>query len=326
MLAVGLAAPRPSPRATMEEYTAAFVELRAQTAGTGPATLALNVLLSSNVAEEAASRGADILVLPEYGLSGFGSGRDAWVPFLEQLPQPPNGAAAVPCNTPEEYKLAPSLVGLSCAAREHAIAIVANIGDLIYCDADPGYPGCDSSRDGRLQFNTAIAFDSEGRYVAKAHKQNLWGEAEYFDEPANCPLSSFQITSRMGVAVDFGLFTCADLIYEFPPTGLLKEGLLNFVAPMAWSDEMAQMQALPSYQAWSLAKCINLVATNHRGPSMSGSGAFSCGRVLAATFSPGINDGPMHLVTLPARPFPGSVPPGLSHHGDDYVVGLGWSM
>ena len=37
-------------------------------------------------------------------------------------------------------------------------------------------PGCASSRDGRLQFNTAVAFDSDGAFVAKAHKQNLWGE------------------------------------------------------------------------------------------------------------------------------------------------------
>ena len=71
------------------------------------------------------------------------------------------------------------------------ISLVANLGDLIYCDATPTHPGCAESRDGRLQFNTAVAFDSDGRYLARAHKQNLWGEADYFDEPVDCELSSF---------------------------------------------------------------------------------------------------------------------------------------
>ena len=30
----------------------------------------------------------------------------------------------------------------------------------------------------------------------------------------------------------------------------------------------------------SLAHCVNFVGSNHRGSAMSGSGAFSCGRVL----------------------------------------------
>eukprot|EP01051_Picozoa_sp_SAG22_P005535 SAG22_NODE_331_length_12174_cov_12.920497_7_plen_667_part_00 len=288
--------------AAPEFYTAAFAELRAEAVpGSGPATLALNVRRSAAVAAEAALRGADILVLPEYGLSGFGRGRDAWIPFLEQLPEP----GGVPCDAPpEDYALAPSLVGLSCAAREHGIALVANLGDLIYCDAsEPPPPGCATSRDGRLQYNTAVAFDTDGTYLARAWKQNLWGEASYFDEPVACGLSSF-VTS---FGVRFGLFTCADLIYEWPAEALIlqEEGISNFVAPMAWSDEMAQMQALPTFQAWSYRHCVNFVAANHRGPAMSGSGVFSCGRVVTASFDPGTGDAPLQLATLPSRPGPG---------------------
>eukprot|EP01052_Picozoa_sp_SAG31_P028169 SAG31_NODE_2696_length_5228_cov_2.063365_3_plen_397_part_00 len=284
--------------------------------GSGPATLALNVRRSAEAGEAAARAGADILVLPEYGLSGFGSGRDAWIPYLEQL-LPPGG---VPCDSPEQYLLAPSLVGLSCAAREYGIVLVANIGDLIYCDAGPSPPppGCESSRDGRLQYNTAVAFDTDGTYLTRAHKQNLWGESGYFDEPVDCDLATSSFTTSFGVR--FGLFTCADLIYEYPAEALLlkqpdsnEQPISNFVAPMAWSDEMAQMQALPTFQGWSYTHCVNLVATNHRGPDMSGSGAFSCGRVVQATFDPGTGDAPLHFATLPARPVPGPVArPGLS--------------
>jgi predicted amidohydrolase len=63
---------------------------------------------------EAAGRGADILVLPEYGLSGLNPFaprcpppcRDAWVPYLEQLPAV-GEAGAVPCDAPGGYALAP---------------------------------------------------------------------------------------------------------------------------------------------------------------------------------------------------------------------------
>ena len=83
---------------------------------------------------------------------------------------------------------------------DHAIAIVTNVGDLIYCEASSN-PGCATSRDGRLQYNTAVAFDTDGSYLAKAHKQNLWGEASYFDEPVDCQQISF--TASFGVR--FGL-------------------------------------------------------------------------------------------------------------------------
>ena len=96
--------------------------------------------------------------------------------------------------------------------------------------------------------------------------------------------------------------TCADLIYKHPALPLLASGIDHFVVPIAWSDEMAQMQALPSLQAWSLAHCVNLVATNHRSSSMSGSGIFSCGHVEAATYSTGGVDGPMYTATLPKHP------------------------
>ena len=69
----GHAAPLPPP--PTETYTVAFVEQRALAAGSGPATLALNVRRSAAAAAEAAGQGAQIIVLPEYGLSGFGSGR-----------------------------------------------------------------------------------------------------------------------------------------------------------------------------------------------------------------------------------------------------------
>ena len=53
----------------------------------------------------------------------------------------------------------------------------------------------------------------------------------------------------------------------------------------------------------SLDRCVNLVAANHRTATMSGSGAFSCGQVKAAVYSPGREGGGVvHVVTLPKTP------------------------
>jgi predicted amidohydrolase len=121
---------------------------------------------------------------------------------------------------------APSLLTLSCAAKRHGIAIVANIGDLVYCnETRPPHPGCKRARDGRLQFNTAVAFDTDGGYLAKAHKQNLWGEAAHFDTPQNCPDVSFQTS----FGVTFGLFTCADIIFRHPAQRMVAHAVQHFV-------------------------------------------------------------------------------------------------
>lgn len=116
--------------------------------------------------------------------------------------------------------------------------------------------------------------------LAKYPKQNLWGESNV-DVPSTCPMASF--TTSFGV--EFGLITCADLIYEFPAERLQTErGISHFVLPAAWSDEMAQMQAMAFAQGWSLRHNATLILANHRTSSESGSGVWRAGRTLAATF------------------------------------------
>ena len=212
-------------------YRAAYVEYRAiSPCGTDSCGLQqkrASVAAFTLFIAEAATKGVNIIVFPEYGITGFSSGpASTWHAggYTEAIPTASASARVVPCDKPASFSGAPSLVALSCAAKKHGMAIVANLMDM-------------DSR-GMKMYNTDIALDTDGSYLAKYRKQNLWGETNV-GVPSDCPVASF--TTSFGIT--FGLITCADLIYRFPGSALLKQGVRHFVLPAAWSDEMAQMQA-----------------------------------------------------------------------------------
>lgn len=151
-------------------------------------------------------------------------------------------------------------MSLSCAAKSSGVAVVANLAEN---DPTAG-----------AMYNVDVAFDTDGTFLAKYRKQNLWvsclpvldtaavalpqiiiaaslalfhdvpapwpsSQGEwYMTTPQSCPIVSF--TPKFNVT--FGLFTCADLIYPFPAAELVDQGVRNFLMPAAWTDEMAQMQ------------------------------------------------------------------------------------
>ncbi|KOO24769.1 pantetheinase [Chrysochromulina tobinii] len=178
--------------------------------------------------EQAGRAGASLVVFPEYGITGFSSyPKSSWVSggYVEAVPAVPSGRRVVPCDSPSTFANAPSVVSLSCVAKKHGIAVVANLMDY----------------DGHNMYNTDVALDTDGAFLAKYPKQNLWGERNV-DIPQSCPMASFTTSFN----VTFGLITCADLIYEFPASRLVRERHVeHFVMPAAWSDEMAQMQEPP---------------------------------------------------------------------------------
>jgi predicted amidohydrolase len=234
------------------------------------------------LAAEAAQTGAHIIVFPEYGLIGFPTypysptKKAAYADLFDEIPEP---TGDVPCLNPANYANAPTIVALSCGAKDNNIAIVGCLGDIVKCP-NTAYPGCaQPGQDGLLQFNTAVAFDNDGKFLLKYHKTNFWGEDDYLDVPQGCEDKTF--TTSFGVT--FGLVICADIIYEFPPERLVQNGVTNFISPIWWDNSMAHMQAMPWHQGWSLRNCANVLIANY-GPFASGSGIFSCGKVKASYY------------------------------------------
>jgi hypothetical protein len=188
-------------------FRAAYLSYSAQFHIDAPSSFAYNVAQHILHVAAAAEQGAGIVVCPEYGISGFSNmPKSDWVSggWYETWADPGDDAWNVPCTAPDHYPEAPSLVSLSCAAREHSISVVASIPRL---------------QDGQL-YNVALAFTESGRLVSYA-KQNLWGESAYIDVPEGNHPTTF--TTDAGVT--FGLVVCADLIYKSPVLDLVGSGV-----------------------------------------------------------------------------------------------------
>ena len=143
-----------------------------------------NTAVYSEQAREAHKQGGDIIVFPEDGIYGMGHTRETIMPYLEPIPEVSNTTSVIPCTDTKPYT--EILQELSCIARNNAIALVANMGDIQYCTKrDPNCP-----KDGKYQFNTDVIFDSDGTLIAKYHKQHLYYE-EAFNTPPKCEFVTF---------------------------------------------------------------------------------------------------------------------------------------
>lgn len=143
-----------------------------------------NTAVYSEQARDANQKGAQIIVFPEDGIYGIHHSRDTIKPYLEPIPKVSNVSSIIPCIDPKPNT--DILNELSCIARNNSIALVANMGDIQYCSkSDPNCPN-----DGRYQYNTDVVFDSDGRLLAKYHKEHLYFE-KAFNTPTKCEFVTF---------------------------------------------------------------------------------------------------------------------------------------
>jgi len=258
-------------------FKAAFVEYKAVSpcgnGSCGPEQKAASVSAYDAYTAEAARQGAEIVVFPEYGITGFFRyPKHSWVSsgYTETIP---NEVGAVACDVPERFPDAPAVVSLSCTAKKYGVVVVMNLMEYT----------------GGMMYNTNVALDSDGAYLAKYRKHNLWGgEGGNVDSG---PLEHVSFKTKFGET--FGMFICADLMYQHPALDLVRSGIKNFVMSLAWSNEMAQMQAIAYAQGWTIANRVNLVFANHHGAHESGSGILVSGVPVAQYYHPSSKSGPL---------------------------------
>ncbi|XP_045699143.1 vascular non-inflammatory molecule 3-like [Phyllostomus hastatus] len=242
----------------------------------------------------AARQGAHIIVTPEDGIYGWVFKRETIYPYLEDIPHPE--VNWIPCKDPQRFGYAPVQERLSCLAKDNSIYLVANIGDKKPCNAsDPQCPP-----DGRYQYNTNVAFDSEGRLVARYHKYNLYAPETQFDFPKDLELVTFDTPFGK-----FGIFTCFDIFSHDPAVVLVEKLQVDSVLfPTAWGNLLPLLSAVPFHSSWARAMGVNLLAANVHNTTMhmTGSGIYTPEGVNVYHYDMETESGQLMLSELKSRP------------------------
>ncbi|XP_023264586.1 biotinidase-like [Seriola lalandi dorsalis] len=229
-----------------------------------------NLDIYEEQAARAAQKGAQILVFPEDGLQGFNFSRSSISGYLETIPDPQQESWN-PCTEPGRYNNTEVLQRLSCMARRYNLYLVANMGDLQPCPLKTS-PSSTCPSDGRWQFNTNVAFRSDGQLVARLHKYNL-----YFEEAFDTPPQPEIVTFDTPFAGRFGLLTCFDILFYQPTVALMESGVRQLIFPTAWMNQLPLLDTIQFQRALSLGANITLLAANIRNDQliMTGSGIYS---------------------------------------------------
>ena len=169
-------------------------------------TLHRNLLQYEKFTAEAKSQGADIIVFPEYGMSGFiTQTRDAVLPYLQIISD--EMLHTIPCiDEPDEDFLDIWVIReLSCMARMYGIYIAVDALEKQPCNPDDSK----CPPDGRHQYNTAVVFDRKGELIARYRKTHLFFEFGFEDAPI---AESITFTTDFGAK--FGVIICFDILYS----------------------------------------------------------------------------------------------------------------
>ncbi|XP_060046418.1 pantetheinase isoform X2 [Erinaceus europaeus] len=242
----------------------------------------------------AAQQGAHIIVTPEDAVYGMNFSRETIYPYLEDIPDPQ--VNWIPCNDPNRFGRTPVQEKLSCLAKNNSIYIVANIGDKKSCNtSDPQCP-----LDGRYQYNTDVVFDSQGKLVARYHKQNLFMNENYFNAPKEPEFVTFNTTFGK-----FGIFTCFDILFHNPAISLVKDFHVDTILfPTAWMNVLPHLSAIEFHSAWAMGMKVNFLASNIHRPSkkMTGSGIYAPDSPRAFHYDMKTREGKLLLSQLDSYP------------------------
>jgi len=231
--------------------------------------LAENVDRYLEYMEEAKRLGGDIIVFPEYGVSGSAvseaEDREAAREFMVVGEVGRNYCAGEYVNNNDELM---EMIG--CGARDNNIYVLVNIGEMVNCTE--AQIEC-NHEDGYNSYNTNLVFDRSGNLVAKYWKQNLFFEP-VFDVPAEPVFTSF--TSDFGVS--FGTFTCFDVVWEHSVQLLAQfPNVTDILFPTSWVDELPYFLAPEVQLSFAVTNEVNFLASGRHAPERMalGSGIYT---------------------------------------------------
>ncbi|MFL6238608.1 MAG: carbon-nitrogen hydrolase family protein [Actinomycetes bacterium] len=189
----------------------------------------------------AAAEGAELVVTPEASMHGFGKPTDPLAPIAETID-------------------GPFVSGLAGAAREHGVAVVAGMFELV--------PG-----DSAHAYNTVVAVGADGSLLGRYRKLHLfdalgWVES---DRLARSPVEPLTFASG-----DFtvGVITCYDLRFPELARALVDKGATMLVVPAAWVAGPHKVEHwLALLTARAIENTLYVVAAGQGPPEYSGNSA-----------------------------------------------------
>lgn len=110
----------------------------------------------------------------------------------------------------------------------------------------------------------------------------------YFEPQFDYPELEYSSFST-DFGVEFGLFTCFDIIFANPAVELVaRKGIRNFVFPTAWVDELPFLTAIQAQSLWAQSNNVNLLAAGYHEPARGslGSGIYSGKYALNHIYDP----------------------------------------
>jgi len=212
----------------------------------------VNLAVLRGQVEEAASQGAQIILLPEDGIHGYGFSRHTLPPFLEHVPSVADGSN--PCYDDVEVDDAYVQIQLSCMAAENNIYVASTMGSVV-----DGCDQCGDEHGSECFFNTHVIFDNTGALVGVYHKYNLWtSELLTYDiDPLPQLVTVDTEFGRLGMSV------CADLMWKSPIVDLVELGEIDtLLLPLSWWDLFPHQLAHSNQDAWARGLQVNMLAAN----------------------------------------------------------------
>lgn len=238
--------------------------------------------------------GVDIIVFPEYGLTGLVPNNNFVSNNAEVIPDVEQNMPVKPCNN-TQFSESLSLQKLSCLAITYNIVIVANLIE---------------GRDGNT-FNTNIVLDENGYLIAKYFKQHIYGPENSI---LTCPIGNGimenqEVTFTTSFGVEFGTFTCLDILYCNPALSLVRRGVKHFVFPTFWGNRFPHFVSVNVRQGWTWRNRVSILSSgienNQHNYFSSGSGVYSSGHPLVYHISGGqynARSGRVFVAEVPHEP------------------------
>ncbi|XP_047468299.1 pantetheinase-like [Penaeus chinensis] len=256
-------------------YTGAVLEYEPYITWTeegGEAILRENAKVIAEYAAVAKEMGADILVVPEYGLHGLDMHvlvTDELLSFTQTVPDPRD--LVVPCTATSDLGQATAIKALSCSALENQMYLVVDVSEKTPCSDGVNSTSCPPSDS--ILHNTQVVFDRNGTVIARYRKKNLFLEWQF--EPGTESDDTALFTTDFGVT--FTLQICFDIAFGHP--GLFNvdsRGVRDVAMSTAWVDIMPFLIAPSVQNGWSRGLGVNLLVSGHHRPERSkmGSGIF----------------------------------------------------